>query len=240
MRTALRLALAREIRATKAGRNGPTTRIISPEEISDRLKPFLDLDYFNAAISPGAGFPPRQHSGEATLTWQPNADVHYRDRAGEDQILKAGGLEWMIPGPGASHQRRLVGEGLVAGFQLWVPAPPEGGASSSQYIPPEEVPKYSAPGVEAKVFRGALGDGASPVVTHLDMNYFAVFLAKGAKWLYEPPPSHDVAFAFAFEGEPTISGGKTSQEILAFSDPGGIALEAPAGPCAVLIGSAAR
>ena len=72
------------------------------------------------------------------------------------------------------------------------------------------------------------------------MTYFAVSLAQGSSWLYQPPPSHDVAFAFAFDGEPTIQGELTSRALLVMSGSGGIALSAPTAPAAVLIGSAKR
>jgi redox-sensitive bicupin YhaK (pirin superfamily) len=222
--------------------HGPITRLISPDEIGDRLKPFIFLDFFSAEITPGFGFPMHPHSGIATLTWQPGTDVRYTDTTGKNGVLKAGGLEWMNAGGGAWHKAQLMGRGLVTGFQLWTPLPPgvEDGPSFGQYVPPEEVPVYTAPGVSAKVFLGALDGAASPIDSHQDMTYFAVSLAQGSTWLYQPPPSHDVAFAFAFDGEPTIQGELTSRALLVMSGSGGIALSAPTAPAAVLIGSAKR
>ncbi len=119
--------------------HGPITRLISPAGLGEQLKPFIFLDYFNAHIQPGFGFPMHPHSGIATLTWQPGSDVAYEDTTGQHGVLKAGGLEWMNAGGGAWHKGSLMGSGKVTGFQLWVAMPPgvESGPSKSQYIPPE-------------------------------------------------------------------------------------------------------
>ena len=53
--------------------HGPITRLISPQDIGERLKPFVFLDFFSANITPGFGFGMHPHSGIATLTWQPVA-----------------------------------------------------------------------------------------------------------------------------------------------------------------------
>jgi redox-sensitive bicupin YhaK (pirin superfamily) len=72
-------------------KHGPITRLISPNDLGERLKPFIFLDYFNARIEPGFGFPMHPHSGIATLTWQPDTDVEYEDTTGQKGVLKAGG-----------------------------------------------------------------------------------------------------------------------------------------------------
>ena len=221
--------------------HGPITRLISPHDLGERLKPFIFLDFFSAEITPGFGFPMHPHSGIATLTWQPGSDVRYRDTTGKDGLLKAGGLEWMNAGGGAWHQGQLMGQGLVTGFQLWVPMPPvvEDGPSFGQYIPPEDVPAFLADGAEGKLFLGSMRDARSAIATHQDMNYFALKIASGANWRYDPPPSHDVAFAFAYEGEPAIQGERTSRELLGFEGDGSVEISA-SGPASILMGSAKR
>ena len=78
--------------------HGPITRLISPDGLGARLKPFIFLDFFDADVSPGFGFGMHPHSGIATLTWQPGCDVQYQDTTGQKGLLKAGGLEWMNAG----------------------------------------------------------------------------------------------------------------------------------------------
>lgn len=229
--------------------HGPITRLISPEAWGERLKPFIFLDFFNAEIEPGFGFPMHPHSGIATLTWQPGCDVQYKDTTGQNGILKAGGLEWMNAGGGAWHQATLLGRGKATGFQLWVPMPPEveDGPSLGQYVPPHEVASYQLPDGEVKVLLGALplleGEGAahSPIQSHQDMNYLVVTLAAGASWRYEPPAGHDVAWAFVFEGQAMVQAEPSQRELLVFEEAAG-AIEMRAGQetTRIILGSAKR
>lgn len=227
-------------------RHGPITRLISPEDLGERLKPFIFLDFFNAEIEPGFGFAMHPHSGIATLTWQPGSDVRYQDTTGKNGILKAGGLEWMNAGGGAWHQGTLLGHGQVTGFQLWVPMPPEieDGPSFGQYVSPDEVPALQIPGGSIKLLLGSLRDGdatrRSPINAHHDMDYFVVTLQAGAVWQYSPPHLHDVAWAFAFEGAAVIQGEAARDDLLVLGHSGAIKIEAVGEPVQILLGTAKR
>jgi redox-sensitive bicupin YhaK (pirin superfamily) len=237
-----------EIRA-RGQAHGPITRLISPGDLGEKLKPFIFLDFFSAEITPGFGFPMHPHSGIATLTWQPGCDVQYEDTTGQRGLLKAGGLEWMNAGGGAWHQGTLMGQGHATGFQLWVPMPPgvEDGPSAGQYVAPQDVARVKIPGGEVLVLLGSLGAGPalrsarSPIQSHQDMNYLVVDLEPGACWRYEPPAGHDVAWAFAFDGSPMVQGERTSRELLTFEPgTGDIDIAAHDGNVRVLVGTARR
>lgn len=238
--------LRRIERRVRAEQHGPIARLISPEGLGERLKPFIFLDHFNGVIEPGFGFGMHPHSGIATLTWQPGTDVRYRDTTGKNGVLKAGGLEWMNAGGGAWHEATLLGSGHVTGFQLWVPMPPgvEDGPSLGQYVPPEDVPKIAFPGGTVTVLLGSMetsaGVIASPIESHQEMNYVVVSLEAGTTWRYEPPVTHDVAWAFAFEGAPLIQGEEAGLELVVMSDRGAIELSAQTGVARVLVGTASR
>ena len=237
----------RSIEARVTGQqHGPIARLISPGDLGERLKPFIFLDFFNAEIEPGFGFGMHPHSGIATLTWQPGSDVRYRDTTGKNGVLKAGGLEWMNAGGGAWHQGSLLGQGQVTGFQLWVPMPPgiEDGPSFGQYVAPAEVPDVHISGASIKVMLGSVRDGGamrqSPITSHHDMDYFVLTLEAGALWRYVPPAAHDVAWAFAFEGDPALQGERSHSELLVFGESGAIEIKATSQPARVLVGTARR
>lgn len=240
------MATKRTVVSRSAGTpHGPITRLIDPKSNGDQLKPFIFLDFFSADVKPGFGFPIHPHSGIATLTWQPGTDVKYIDTMGHTGILKAGGLEWMNAGGGAWHQGALLGHGDVFGFQLWVPMPPgiEDGPPGSQYVAPEDVPSWEGDGVTLQVFLGRLGVGPVPLESviddHQDMNYFVVSLQSDAEWAYTPPASHDVAWAFAFHGSPTINGDRVLRELVQFSPgAGSIVFAAGKQGARLLVGSA--
>jgi redox-sensitive bicupin YhaK (pirin superfamily) len=236
----------RIVRRVVGERHGPITRLISPSELGEDLKPFIFLDFFHASIEPGFGFGMHPHSGIATLTWQPGSDVQYEDTTGKNGILKAGGLEWMNAGGGAWHQGLLLGTGLVTGFQLWVPLPPgvEDGPSSGQYVPPEQVPVSVLTGGRVAVLLGeypsTAGIVSSPIVSHQTMNYLVVELEGGAGWVYQPPRSHNVAWAFVFEGQPTVLDHPSHRELLVFDGEGAIDFESTDAPSQILVGSGRR
>ncbi|QUD89570.1 pirin family protein [Phenylobacterium montanum] len=228
-------------------RQGPITRLISPEDLGEALKPFIFLDYFAGEISPGFGFPMHPHSGIATLTWQPGCDVRYRDTTGKDGTLKAGGLEWMNAGGGAWHQGVLLGQGRVMGFQLWVAMPPgvESGPPLGQYVAPTDVPILAAEGVEIKLFLGHLRlaekIAISPITSHQVMNYFTVSLAPGVRWRYAPPVAHDVAWAFDYAGDVLMQGARApTGGVKVFASSGDMQFEAGSRGGSILVGSAVR
>lgn len=237
----------RKIKTTLQGQeHGPITRLISPSDVGNDLKPFIFLDYFNAEITPGFGFPMHPHSGIATLTWQPHCDVAYRDTTGQNGTLKAGGLEWMNAGGGAWHQGFLMGRGWVTGFQLWVAMPPliEDGQSRGQYIEPDQVEKLMLPKGSVSIFLGSIQEenaqASSAIESHQDMNYGAIGLSHGGNWHYTPPTSHDIAWAFVFDGTAQIQGRNSSKELIVFEGAGSIEFDAPDGDVQILFGTAQK
>jgi redox-sensitive bicupin YhaK (pirin superfamily) len=228
--------------------SGPINRLVDPGGLGQALKPFVFLDHFNAEVKSGFGFGMHPHSGIATLTWQPMSDVQYEDTTGQRGVLPAGGLEWMNAGGGAWHQGHLLATGRVRGFQLWVAMPPgvEDGPAQGHYVAPEEVPVLRLPGGQVKVLLGELPGPAGarqplqcPIQTHQDMNYLVLSLEAGQSWLYEPPPSHTVAWAFGFEGQATVQGQVADQTLLHLGASGGVEVQAGEQGAQVLLGSAA-
>ena len=225
---------------------GPIHRLIDPQGLGERLKPFIFLDFFDAEIEPGFGFGMHPHSGIATLTWQPGSDVAYQDTTGQRGILRAGGLEWMNAGGGAWHQGHLLGRGRATGFQLWVAMPPgvEDGEAFGQYVPPEQVARASLAGGELLMLLGALELSgqrvASPIASHQQMNYFVVSLEAGASWHFSPPTAHDVAWVFAFEGDGQVPGEPAGRELLVLDAEGDIQLSAGHRPARFLVGTAVQ
>ena len=224
--------------------HGPITRLISPEALGERLKPFVFLDFFSANVFPGFGFGMHPHSGIATLTWQPGCDVQYEDTTGQKGMLKAGGLEWMNAGGGAWHQGFLQGSGPAIGFQLWVPMPPgiEDNPSMGQYIPPQQVQSAEIEGGVVRVLLGEFTSGetriVSPIASHQNMNYWVVELSEGARWHFRPPDSHTVAWVFSFEGESLVQQISTTRELVVLDGEGLIEVAATKGPAKLLIGTA--
>ena len=101
--TITRTPVRQIVRRTRGQSHGPITRLMSPSDFGEFLKPFvfLDLFDFDGAAFGGLGLHP--HSGIATLTYVAEGGVSYEDTNGATGIVPAGGVEWMQAGGGVWH-----------------------------------------------------------------------------------------------------------------------------------------
>jgi redox-sensitive bicupin YhaK (pirin superfamily) len=198
---------------TRGRRRGPATRLISPSDLGELLKPFVFLDLFEYEGPPfDGGLHP--HSGIATLTHVTDGSVRYVDPTGATGRLAAGGVEWMQAGRGMWHGGGLDHGGLTRGFQLWIALPPalELGPASSVYQPPSDVPQEGP----ARVLLGSFGVARNPITPPSAINYLAVRLGAGERWRYEPPADHTVLWAAIGSGVLSVPGGLIQGEMAAF------------------------
>jgi redox-sensitive bicupin YhaK (pirin superfamily) len=182
--------LARSIVQRTRGRtHGPITRLMSPSDFGEILKPFVFLDLFDHKGAPFNG-PLHPHSGIATLTYVAEGAVSYIDPYNIRGTLPAGGVEWMQAGRGMWHGGGLDKGGRTRGFQLWVALPPELelGPTISIYQSPEDVPEDGP----ARVLLGSYRSTSSAIESPSPINYLAVRLKAGEHWRYAPPAGHTV------------------------------------------------
>ena len=222
----------------QGNRHGIIRRLISPEDLGQRLKPFIFLDYINTNAQERFGFGFHPHSGIATLTYQQGADVEYEDTAGQKGVVEAGGLEWMQAGGGVWHQGYIQPKGTITGFQLWIALPPgiEDGVSQGLYIPPDAVPIVD----NVKVLLGEYGQKNSPIAAPSPMHYFDLKLAKNEHWLYHPPTNHGVAWCFVYQGAVLVSDETVSNELVIFDEAHGAIEMNALSDAKVLIGTAVK
>jgi redox-sensitive bicupin YhaK (pirin superfamily) len=196
---------------------GPVTRLMSPSDLGEILKPFVFLDYFDHE---GAPFNGRlhPHSGIATLTYVMEGAVSYIDPDNTRGTLPAGGVEWMQAGRGMWH-RGLDRRGRTSGFQLWIALPPdhELGRSQSVYQGPEVIP-HDGP---ARVLLGSYGTATSAIKAPSPINYLAVHLKAGERWRYQPPANHTVLWAAVASGSVLVPDEIRQGEMVAFNSSNG-------------------
>jgi len=229
----------RTIEQLHRGRNqGVIRRLISPEDLGQRLKPFVFLDYIHAELEKDFGFGFHPHSGIATLTYQQGADVLYEDTAGQKNLVRSGGLEWMQAGGGVWHKAVLQPHKTVTGFQLWVTLPPgiEDGASLGLYIPPETVPFVD----NVKVLLGEYDHSSSSIPTPYSINYFDLVLPQEKTWSYQPPVDHRVAWCFPYEGKIAVGNATIADELVVFDESDGQISFKAITKAKVLIGTAVK
>jgi redox-sensitive bicupin YhaK (pirin superfamily) len=184
---------------TRGHTHGPITRLVSPSDLGELIKPFvfLDLAVFDGGAKPTPmEFAWHPHSGIATVTVMLEGAVRYAETTGKDGVLPTGGVEWMRAGNGVWHTGAPE-PGRVKAFQLWVALPPEleNAANASHYVMPKDVPVQGP----VRVILGAYGSARSPIAAP-PMNYLAVSLKAGERWTYQPPIGHTVAWVAVHEG----------------------------------------
>jgi redox-sensitive bicupin YhaK (pirin superfamily) len=188
------------VHRTRGSTHGPITRLMSPGDLGQVLKPFIFLDLVN--FKPGASnqrFGMHPHSGIATLTFMAQGDVRYEDTTGQSGVLPAGGVEWMQAGSGVWHTGEPLGDTAGQGFQLWValPSPLENAPAFSRYLSPAQVPSEGP----ARVLLGTYGTAQSDIASPSDMTYLSVHLGAGERWQFTPPTGHTVAWAAVAAGQ---------------------------------------
>lgn len=223
---------------TAGKRHGPITRVFSPGDLGEWLKPFVFLDYLEAPGGGGPNFGFHPHSGIATLTFPLSFDIEHETSQGQIDRVRRGGIEWMMAGGGIWHRAKPLGEEAIRGFQIWFAMPPshENAEPSAMFIQPESVPA-SGP---VTVLLGSYGEARSPIAAPLDANYLWVQLRDGQSWTYPSPATHPLAWVFAQQGLLEVAGHTLDREAAVFADGAREITFLARGDCAFLLGSAAR
>ena len=184
---------------TRGHSHGPITRLASPSDVGELIKPFVFLDYFDIDPEhmPAIGFHP--HSGIATLTLLLEGQIYYEETSGTKGVIEPGGVEWMRAAGGVWHTGGAVGTARAKGYQLWIALPPEmeNIEPEAQYLGGEHFQSHGP----ARVILGRHGEATSKVSAPTTINYLDVVLKKGEKWRYEPPDDHSVAWLALHEGK---------------------------------------
>ncbi|WP_232415308.1 MULTISPECIES: pirin family protein [Methylotenera] len=204
------------VHRTKGHQHGPVTRLVSPGDLGEIIKPFVFLDAFDMDASRSNLFGYHPHSGIVTVTTIFEGNIEYEDSTGKAGLLTAGTVEWMQAGGGVWHTTSpaIQAGARLRGFQLWLalPASLENAAPESLYIEASEIPKIGPARVIIGEYQGAM----SPLPQISPITYLHVQLADGEIWTFDPPAHHDVLWIAIGEGSISVSGEKISNEISIF------------------------
>ncbi|MBT2119127.1 pirin family protein [Dyella sp. LX-66] len=204
---------------TRGRSHGPITRLMSPSDLGEELKPFVFLDLIDAKdlsrnAAPRMGLHP--HSGIATLTWLFEGAVDYEDDLGRKGSIEHGWMEWMQAGSGAWHGGGFGDADRLRGFQLWVALPPakELGQPFSAYVGPASLNSEGP----VTVLLGSYGRAKAVIEAPSPINYFAVRLRAGETWRYQPPAGHEVAWAAVSSGQLWVPNAIDAGEMVSFEE----------------------
>jgi redox-sensitive bicupin YhaK (pirin superfamily) len=208
----------RVVHRTRGHRHGPVTRLMSPSDLGELLRPFVFLDHFDTAGGSPSGFGLHPHSGIATVTWIMEGNVSYEDTTGETGTIPTGGMEWMQAGSGVWHGGDLGDSPRIRGFQLWVALPRESelGPAQSIYLKPDQIQRDGP----AAVLLGSYGGAISQIRVPSPINYMSVSLRAGERWTYQPPNGHIVGWAAVSRGSLRSPEALQAGELAAFEESG--------------------
>ena len=227
------------VHRTHGRAGGPITRLVSPSDLGEVIKPFVFLDRFefaghDAPMSMEHGWHP--HSGIATVTVVLDGSLRFAETTGKAGELPAGSVEWMRAGNGVWHTG-AQGPGRVTGFQLWVALPPEleSAPCASHYVMPDEVPVEGP----ARVILGRYGSAKSPIASP-PLTYLAVSLKAGERWSFQPPSGHTVTWVAVQDGALRTSSRIPAHEMAIFDRSGESIDFVAEGDTRFVLGSAAE
>ena len=202
---------------TKGSTHGPITRLVSPSDVGELIKPFVFLDYVNAPKGPGFGFHP--HSGIATLTYPLTFDVEHETSTGQIDTVVREGVEWVIAGGGIWHRGKVLKGDHAVGFQLWFALPPEfeNSEPNAQFISPEKVIQVNS----VRLLHGEYLGYKSQLTSPVKANLMFIKLLAGETWTYQPPNECDVAWLFLQSGSLLVNEENISEELVVFEETNG-------------------
>ncbi|VFR32662.1 Pirin-related protein [plant metagenome] len=218
-------------RRTRGNGHGPITRLMSPSDLGQIVKPFVFLDLFDVdrnTMPVLADMPLHPHSGVATVTVPIEGRLLYNDPTTGSGALSYGGVEWMRAGGGVWHGKELTADDVprIQGFQLWLSLSTEleNGEPVSRYIEASEIPRVGP----AHVIVGNHEGAQSPAPAPEGINYLLVRLPAGERWMYRPPMGHTVGWLALAKGTLEVGATVEAGEMIIF-EPGETPIDIEAG-----------
>lgn len=183
------------------------TRIIGTPQLNLH-DPFLLLDAFESDRPEDyiGGFPSHPHRGFETVTYLLAGQMRHKDSAGNEGVIKPGGVQWMTAGKGIVHSEMPEQiDGLLMGFQLWVNLPGHAKMSEPGYqeFAPEDVAlEVWDSGSQVRVIAGRTNLGTQGPVhnDHVTPTYLDVQLKAGDRFEQTLPDAHN-AFIYLVSGD---------------------------------------
>jgi redox-sensitive bicupin YhaK (pirin superfamily) len=190
-----------------------------PSQKAEQIDPFLLLHHADIKVpthvdTKHAGVGPHPHRGFSPVSFIFKGGVHHRDSRGNNNIVYAGGTQWMNAGMGVIHSERPPADiheigGRQELIQLWVNTPAKHKMDTPEYQPltAEETPVITSADqfTSVNIIAGELNGVKGPIKTLSAVNTFTVTMKKGAKFFFAIPSTHN-AFIYIIEGKVNVTG----------------------------------
>jgi redox-sensitive bicupin YhaK (pirin superfamily) len=183
---------------------------VLPTRNLKQVDPFLLIHHMQPfQLKPGSEtrLPPHPHAGFEVVTYLLNGAFYHRDSKGNNQIAKAGDVNWMTSGAGIVHSEgpteKMLKEGGTAQLlQLWInlPADKKQLASTFKHYAGETMPVIENEKAWLKVVIGEYEGQPSPIITHTPMFLYHVKIKKGAL-ITVPVKENHTAAVYIMQGK---------------------------------------
>lgn len=190
-----------------------------PSQKAPQIDPFLLLHHADLKVpthveTRHAGVGPHPHRGFSPVSFIFKGGVHHRDSRGNDNIVYAGGTQWMNAGMGVIHSERPPADihelgGRQELIQLWVNTPAKHKMDVPAYYP---LTAYDTPVLTSddgltrvNIIAGELNGTIGPIKPLSPVNTFTAEMKKGGSFFFDIPASHN-AFIYVMEGKIKVTG----------------------------------
>ncbi len=213
-----------------------------PSQKAPQIDPFLLLHHADLKVpthveTRHAGVGPHPHRGFSPVSFIFKGGVHHRDSRGNDNIVYAGGTQWMNAGMGVIHSERPPADihelgGRQELIQLWVNTPAKHKMDVPAYYPltAADTPVLTSDDglTRVNIIAGELNGTPGPIKPLSPVNTFTAEMKKGGSFFFDIPASHN-AFIYVMEGKVMVTGeGEVEAKYVAVfnNDGSGFTLEA--------------
>ncbi len=210
-----------------------------PNKLMEQLDPFLLVHHAEWELQGNqrqqeVGIGGHPHRGFSPVTFVFQGDIRHRDSFGNDQVVKAGGTQWMHAGKGVIHSERPSAELAEKGgtqeiIQFWVNTPAKHKMEMPYYLPLEEAatPTLEGDGFNVQIVAGEYKGIRGPAKTFSPMLLMRGTIQTDAAAEFEIPTDYNTLM-YLLDGSLVINGqSATAKDLIWFKNDGeGVALSA--------------
>lgn len=190
--------------------------------------PFIVLHHMGPeVIEPGQTLRihPHPHRGFSPYTIMLQGEGYHKDNAGNDEIIKAGGVQWMFAGKGIMHsegptEQLLKNGGVMELIQLWINAPADKKWDEPFYqaATADQLPAVlQAEGLDFKLASGDYEGQTGPIKAFTPVISIVGTIAAGKQADFKAQPGY-WTLLYIIRGTVTVNGETVTQYNLVVFD----------------------
>lgn len=196
-----------------------------PDPAVQNIDPFILIHHGSLPIQKGrkqseSGVGPHPHRGFSPVTFVFKGEVQHQDSLGNDEVVKAGGTQWIHSGKGIIHSERPSLQMVENGgeneiIQFWVNTPAEYKMEKPYYLPlsAEETPLITKDKAKIQIVAGTFENVTGPARTYSPQTLLRLDTSKEAKLSLEISSDFN-ALVYLLDGQIETNGSVANEKDL--------------------------